>query len=78
MDSGQQTVPIEVSYARVFYKHLLRTVGLALAAFAVAGSTAVVISFTGGGVDPAYAIVSFLAWGMLAAALVIGLRTPPF
>lgn len=78
MDSGQQTLPVEVSYARVFYKHLLRTIAWSLAAFSVAGSTAVVLTFASGEVHAAYAIVSFVSWGMLAAALVVGLRKPPF
>lgn len=77
-DLEQNRPTISVTVAKQFYKHALRTLALAIGAFSVAGGIAVTVSFTSGEIDPAYAIVSFLSWGGIAAAAVFALRKPPF
>lgn len=75
---SENRIPTSVGYARVFYRHVLHTIALALVTFAVVGSAAVMVTYQGGRFAPAYAVVSFLAWGMLGAAAVCLLRKPPF
>jgi hypothetical protein len=79
MSQRQDVVPVEVSYARAFYKHALITAAIALVMFAVVGSVAVVATYsTTDAPAAAFAVVAFLAWGMIGAAIVLASRKPPF
>ena len=57
-------------------RHVQRTVALALIAFSLAGSIAAATVYEAGNLHPAYAVVSFLAWGSAAAAVVLWARSP--
>lgn len=70
-------IPVTITWAARFYRHVMRTIAFALAAFSIGGSAAVVVTFSANAAHPAYAVVSFLAWGSIAAALVLWLRNPP-
>jgi len=56
-------------------RHVQRTVALALIAFSIAGSIAVAAVYEGD-LHPAYGVVTFLAWGSVAAAAVLWVRSP--
>lgn len=74
----EDTGKLALVFAKQFYKHALRTIAYAVAAFSLIGGLAVTLTFRGGDIDPAYATVSFLSWGGLAAAIVFAVRKPPF
>lgn len=67
-----------VGFARVFYRHALRSAALALAVFAVVGSTAAGAILEAWPYDPVIAVIGFFAWGMIGAAVILALREPPF
>lgn len=77
-DTQERGLHPGAAFGSVFYRHAMRTAAMVLAAFALVGGTAVGITYSDGGFDPSYAVVSFLAWGMLGAAAVLALRRPPF
>lgn len=75
----EDTGKLALVFAKQFYKHALRTIAMALAAFGFIGGTATYVLWSQpDGMDPAFAVITCLTWGAVAAAVVFAVRKPPF